>query len=168
MLIAAPLGDIYSSLDTPPPVRVHVSFLDCEDDPKGAYRRTQYLFLTRTDLDRPGFEGPNASARHGGDCRMELHNPFLQPLPFVYDDAVNGKKAAISEDAPVGHFRYIHPAKLCGLYPRRGALIPGTAIGILLWNHFPSPTVYCIIALTIRSKGGQYLNGRDTRCFEGW
>ncbi|EAW14617.1 hydantoinase/dihydropyrimidinase family protein [Aspergillus clavatus NRRL 1] len=141
----------------------------------------QYLFLTRAELDKPGFEGAKCVCSpppRDGEADLEgiwrgLQNGTFTILssdhcPFVYDDAVNGKKAAISADAPVGRFRYIpngcagvetrlplvlsanrltpqkfvevtstNPAKLYGLYPRKGALIPGISdADLTIW--YPS------------------------------
>ncbi|PYH98576.1 putative allantoinase [Aspergillus ellipticus CBS 707.79] len=142
----------------------------------------QYLFLTRKDLDAPGFEGAKCVCSpppRDGEADLEsiwtgLQNGTFTILssdhcPFVYDDDVNGKKSAISEDAPLGRFKYIpngcpgvetrlplvwsanrltpqkfvevtstNPAKLYGLYPQKGALIPGVSDADLTIWYPPS------------------------------
>jgi dihydropyrimidinase len=129
----------------------------------------QYLFLTKADLDKPDFEGakcvcappPRESER---DCDViwdGLANGTFTILssdhcPFRFDDSVTGKKTVISEEYPLGHFKYIpngipgietrlglvlgeerldvkkfvevtcsNPAKLYGLYPKKGGLVEG-------------------------------------------
>ncbi|KAE8351908.1 hypothetical protein BDV28DRAFT_162075 [Aspergillus coremiiformis] len=138
----------------------------------------QYLFLTRSDLDQPGFEGAKCVCSpppRDGPSDLEaiwkgLENGTFTILSsdhcaFLYDDAVHGKKSAISEDAPLGRFKYIpngcpgvetrlplvlsatrlrpqrfveltstNPAKLYGLYPQKGALIPGVSdADLVIW-----------------------------------
>ncbi|KAF2471241.1 D-hydantoinase [Lindgomyces ingoldianus] len=129
----------------------------------------QYLYLTKKDLDQPGFEGakcvcsppPRESEADCDGIWDGLANDTFTILssdhcPFRYDDDVNGKKTSISEDYPVGHFKYIpngcpgietrlaltlsaerleikkfvqvtssNPAKLYGLWPRKGGLVEG-------------------------------------------
>ncbi|PWY94846.1 putative allantoinase [Aspergillus sclerotioniger CBS 115572] len=141
----------------------------------------QYLFLTRKDLDRPGFEGAKCVCSpppRDGETDLEsiwtgLQNGTFTILssdhcPFFYNDDVNGKKTAITKDEPLGRFRYIpngcpgvetrlplvwnanrlspqkfvevastNPAKLYGLYPQKGALIPGLSdADLTIW--YPS------------------------------
>jgi dihydropyrimidinase len=138
----------------------------------------QYLFLTRDDLDKPGFEGAKCVCSPPPRQGPEDHEAIWAGLkngtftilssdhcPFVYDDAETGKKAAISPEFPNGHFKYIpngcpgvetrlpltmsadrltpqkfveltsaNPAKLYGLYPRKGALIPGLSdADLVIW-----------------------------------
>ncbi|KAF2002467.1 D-hydantoinase [Amniculicola lignicola CBS 123094] len=129
----------------------------------------QYLFLTKKDLDQPGFEGAKCVCsppprESEADCDAiwdGIANGTFTILssdhcPFKYDDAVQGKKTSISDEHPVGHFKYIpngcpgietrlaltlgegrldlkkfvevtssNPAKLYGLWPRKGALVEG-------------------------------------------
>lgn len=130
----------------------------------------QYLFLTRDDLDKPGFEGakcvcspPPRNAQDQQAIWKGLRNSTFSILssdhcPFRYDDAEHGKKTCITEDHPVGRFKYIpnglpgvetrlaltfsakkmeltkfvqvtstNAAKLYGLYPRKGTLLPGVS-----------------------------------------
>jgi dihydropyrimidinase len=128
----------------------------------------QYLFLTRKDLDKPGFEGakcvcsppPREGEQDHEGIWQGLENGTFTVLssdhcPFLYDDNQIGKKSVIDADFPNGHFKYIpngcpgvetrlalalsagrlelqrfvevtstNAAKLYGLYPRKGALIP--------------------------------------------
>ncbi|KAL4878201.1 putative allantoinase [Aspergillus karnatakaensis] len=138
----------------------------------------QYLFLTREDLAKPGYEGAKCVCspppRDGVDdlegIWRGLQNGTFTILssdhcPFEFDNAVAGKKAAIEADAPLGRFKYIpngcpgvetrlplvfsegrlsptkfvevtstNPAKLYGLYPQKGALIPGVSdADLVIW-----------------------------------
>lgn len=80
----------------------------------------QYLFLTKKDLDRPGFEGAKRVCSPPPREGEEDHEGIWEGLkdgtftvlssdhcPFTYDDAVNGKKTVLSDKFPVGHFKYI-------------------------------------------------------------
>ncbi|KAJ5106937.1 hypothetical protein N7456_003612 [Penicillium angulare] len=141
----------------------------------------QYTFLTRAALEKPGFEGAKAVCSpppRNSEADLEgiwthLKNGTFTILssdhcPFNYDDTAFGKKAAITCDAPDGHFKHIpngcpgvetrlsltfsakrlaperfvaltstNPAKLYGLYPRKGALIPGVSdADLTIW--YPS------------------------------
>ncbi|KAL1297266.1 hypothetical protein AAFC00_004825 [Neodothiora populina] len=90
----------------------------------------QYLFLTRKDLDRDGFEGAKyccspppreGEADHEAIWRGLEDGTFTvlssDHCPFLYDDAVTGKKRCISDDFPVGHFKYV-PNGLPGIETR--------------------------------------------------
>ena len=143
----------------------------------------QYLFLTRENLDQPGFEGakcvcapPPRDSRDQEAIWRGLQNGTFTILSsdhcaFYYNDATIGKKSAISEDAPLGRFRYIpnglpgvetrmplvmsagrlspekfvevmstNPAKLYGLYPQKGALIPGVSdADLVIWYPDMAP-----------------------------
>ncbi|ORY69957.1 dihydropyrimidinase [Pseudomassariella vexata] len=136
----------------------------------------QYLFLTRDDLDKPGFEGakcvcspPPRNAEDQGQIWTGLKNGTFSVLssdhcPFRFDDAEKGKKTCVTEEHPVGRFRYIpnglpgietrlplafsakklsltkfvevsstNAAKLYGLYPRKGSLMPGADADLCIW-----------------------------------
>jgi len=129
----------------------------------------QYLFLTRKDLDKPGFEGAKCVCSPPPREGEEDHEGIWKGLedgtftvlssdhcPFIYDSTESGKKSVITAEYPNGHFKYIpngcpgvetrlplamsadrlnlqkfvevtstNAAKLYGLYPKKGALIPG-------------------------------------------
>ncbi|KAI6090838.1 hypothetical protein F4821DRAFT_227996 [Hypoxylon rubiginosum] len=130
----------------------------------------QYLFLTRDDLDKPGFEGakcvcspPPRNKEDQLAIWRGLKNGTFTVLssdhcPFRFDDAETGKKTCITDEHPVGKFRYIpnglpgietrlplalsankmaltkfvevtstNVAKLYGLYPQKGSIIPGVS-----------------------------------------
>jgi dihydropyrimidinase len=131
----------------------------------------QYLFLTRDDLDKPGFEGAKCVCspppRNEADQKAiwnGLRNGTFSILssdhcPFRYEDNENGKKTCITAEFPVGRFKYIpnglpgvetrmpltmsnrdamsltkfvevmstNAAKLYGLYPKKGAILPGVS-----------------------------------------
>jgi dihydropyrimidinase len=136
------------------------------------------MFLTKKDLDKPGFEGakyicsppPRESEEdHKGIWRALQDGTFTvlssDHCPFSFDDADKGKKACISEEYPCGHFKYIpngiagvetrlalalsanqltperfvevtsaNPAKLYGLWPKKGAAIPGQSdADLVIW-----------------------------------
>ena len=137
----------------------------------------QYLFLTRDDLDKPGFEGakcvcspPPRNAADQQAIWRGLKNGTFTVLssdhcPFRFDDAETGKKACITHEHPVGRFRYIpnglpgvetriplafsanklpltkfvevtstNAAKLYGLYPKKGGMIPGVSdADLVVW-----------------------------------
>lgn len=137
----------------------------------------QYLFLTRDDLDRPGFEGAKCVCspppRNEADQKLiwkGLRNGTFSVLssdhcPFRFDDAETGKKTCITHEHPVGRFKYIpngipmietrlpatfsasnmtvtkfvevtstNAAKLYGMYPRKGAMIPGVSdADLVIW-----------------------------------
>ena len=131
----------------------------------------QYLFLTRNDLDKPGFEGakcvcsppPRESASDHDAIWLGLANGTFTVLssdhcPFIYEDTEEGKKSAISEEYLEGRFSEIpngcpgietrlplalsanrlplqkfvevtstNAARLYGLYPQKGTILPGVS-----------------------------------------
>ncbi|KAI1335175.1 hypothetical protein F5Y15DRAFT_258536 [Xylariaceae sp. FL0016] len=137
----------------------------------------QYLFLTRDDMDGPGFEGakcvcapPPRDAADQLAIWEGLRNGTFALLssdhcPFRFDDAETGKKTCITDEHPVGQFRHIpnglpgietrlplalsaakttvnkfvevtstNAAKLYGLYPTKGAMIPGVSdADLVIW-----------------------------------
>ncbi|KAF5588773.1 DAL1-Allantoinase [Fusarium pseudocircinatum] len=148
----------------------------------------QYLFLTRKDLDAPGFEGAKfvCSPPPRDEASQEviwegLRNGTFTVLssdhcPFSYDDTEKGKKACVTHDHPVGKFRHIpngipgvetrlslvfsadklpltkfvevtstNAANLYGLYPKKGAMMPGVSdADLVIWypNHkLPDVTI---------------------------
>lgn len=131
----------------------------------------QYLFLTRDDLAKPGFEGakcvcsppPRDSADDHDAIWTGLANGTFTVLssdhcPFMYEDTEKGKKSIISAEFPEGKFSGIpngcpgvetrlalalsanrlplqkfvevvstNAAKLYGLYPQKGTILPGVS-----------------------------------------
>lgn len=80
----------------------------------------QYLFLTRKDLEKPGFEGAKCVCSpppRDGPMDHEaiwtgLNNGTFTVLssdhcPFRYDDMKEGKTSVVSHEHPLGRFRYI-------------------------------------------------------------
>ena len=147
------------------------------DQPVFAETCPQYLFLTREDLDAPGFEGakcvcsppPRDKASQDAIWAGLRNSTFAivssDHCPFNFDDEENGKKACITPQHPLGQFRHIpngipgvetrlpllfssgklpptklieaaclNPAKLYGLYPQKGSLIPGISdADVVIW-----------------------------------
>ena len=137
----------------------------------------QYLFLTRDDLDKPGFEGakcvcspPPRTKKDQEDIWKGLANGTFTVLssdhcPFKYEDTTAGKMSCITHEHPVGRFRYIpnglpgietrlplafsaeklaltkfvevsstNASKLYGMYPQKGAMIPGVSdADLVIW-----------------------------------
>ncbi|GAD99295.1 allantoinase, putative [Paecilomyces variotii No. 5] len=143
----------------------------------------QYLFLTREDLDHPGFEGakcvcsppPRQKTDHDAIWNGLRNNTFTilssDHCAFRYNDEETGKRSAISTEYPIGRFKYIpngipgvetrlplvwnagklspqkfvevtstNPARLYGLYPQKGALLPGVSdADLIIWYPSMSP-----------------------------
>jgi dihydropyrimidinase len=138
----------------------------------------QYLYLTREDLDKPGFEGakcvcsppPRESSGDHDAIWTGLNNGTFTVLssdhcPFMYEDHDHGKKCTISSDLPGGKFAHIpngipgietrlaltmsaerlpiqkfvevtsaNAAKLYGLYPQKGTILPGVSdADLVIW-----------------------------------
>jgi dihydropyrimidinase len=152
-----------------PAAAAHIKVAQDQGLPVYAETCPQYLFLTRKDLDKPGFEGakcvcsppPRQGEQDHEGIWQGLENGTFTVLssdhcPFLYDDSEKGKKFVISDEYPVGQFKYIpngcpgvetrlaltlsagrlplqkfvevssaNPARLYGLYPQKGALVPG-------------------------------------------
>jgi len=152
-----------------PAAAQHISAAQKKGLPVYAETCPQYVFLTRKDLDKPGFEGAKCVCSPPPRAGKEDHEGIWRGLedgtftvlssdhcPFLYDNADVGKKSVITKEFPNGRFKYIpngcpgvetrlalalsanrlplqkfvevtstNAAKLYGLYPRKGALIPG-------------------------------------------
>lgn len=138
----------------------------------------QYVFLTKHDLDKPGFEGakcvcsppPRESEIDHEAIWKGLEDGTFTVLssdhcPFRYEDTEMGKKSSINDEHPLGHFKYIpngcpgvetrlplamsaqrlkmqkfvevtstNAAKLYGLYPQKGAVVPGKSdADLVVW-----------------------------------
>lgn len=166
----------------------------------------QYLFLTRHDLDKPGFEGAKCVCSPPPRDGPEDHDAIWRGLqngtftilssdhcPFVYDDAESGKKSSVTPAYPEGRFRYIpngcpgietrlplvlnadrlsltkfvevtssNPAKLYGLYPRKGALLPGLSDADLVVWYPPGGMG------VVEVKNEMLHHSVDYTPFEGW
>jgi dihydropyrimidinase len=113
-----------------PAAAAHIKFAQDRGIPIYAETCPQYLFLTKSDLDKPGFEGakcvcsppPRESEK---DCDViwdGLSDGTFTILssdhcPFRYDDNVTGKKTCINDEYPEGHFKYI-PNGIAGIETR--------------------------------------------------
>ncbi|KAF2084731.1 D-hydantoinase [Saccharata proteae CBS 121410] len=138
----------------------------------------QYLFLTRHDLDKPGFEGAKACCSPPPRDGPADHDAIWERLadgtfavlssdhcPFLFDDSAKGKKSCIEDGFPEGRFKYIpnglpgietrlplvlsagrlplqkfvavtaaNPARLYGLWPRKGAFVEGVSdADVVVW-----------------------------------
>ncbi|KAI0810749.1 hypothetical protein GGR55DRAFT_125248 [Xylaria sp. FL0064] len=160
-----------------PAAAARIRAAQTEGQPVFAETCPQYLFLTRDDLDQPGFEGakcvcapPPRDAKDQKAIWRGLRNGTFAILSsdhcaFRFDDAVKGKKTCISDEFPVGKSRHIpngfpgietrlplvfsarkmkltkfvevtstNAAKLYGLYPRKGGIIPGVSdADLVVW-----------------------------------
>lgn len=98
----------------------HIS--DAQKNGLRVYAETcpQYLFLTRKDLDKPGFEGAKCVCSpppregeqdHEGICEGLEDGIFTvlssDHCPFIYDNTEIGKKSVLGKEYPNGHFKYI-------------------------------------------------------------
>lgn len=118
-----------SFIDTPilivhvstPAAANHISNAQKKGLPVYAETCPQYLFLTRKDLDKPGFEGAKCVCSpppregeedHEGIWKGIENGTFTilssDHCPFVYDDTDNGKKSVITPEYPNGHFKYMY------------------------------------------------------------
>ena len=137
----------------------------------------QYLFLTKHDLAKPGFEGakcvcsppPRESSQDHDAIWTGLANGTFTVLssdhcPFMYEDTEKGKKSILSAEYPEGRFSGIpngcpgietrlalalsanrlspqkfvevtstNAAKLYGLYPKKGTILPGSDADLTIW-----------------------------------
>lgn len=161
-----------------PAAAAHIKQAQDRGLPVHAETCPQYLFLTKHDLDKPGFEGakcvcsppPRESEQDHEGIWKGLENGTFTILssdhcPFLYDNREIGKKTCVTDEYPDGHFKYIpngcpgvetrlplamsagrlqltkfvevtstNAAKLYGLYPRKGAFIPGESdADIVIW-----------------------------------
>ncbi|KAM3066896.1 hypothetical protein ACMFMG_007042 [Clarireedia jacksonii] len=117
-----------SFIDTPilivhvssPAAAQHIHDAQTRGLPVYAETCPQYLFLTRKDLDQPGFEGAKCVCAPPPREGKEDHEAIWKGLengtftvlssdhcPFVYDDAKSGKKTCIDDEFPLGRFKYI-------------------------------------------------------------
>lgn len=173
-LIDAPILIVHVSS---PSAATHIRNAQTRGLPIYAETCPQYLFLSRTDLDKPGFEGakcvcsppPRESSADHDAIWLGLANGTFTVLssdhcPFMYEDTEIGKKSIISNDYKEGKFSGIpngipgvetrlaltlnenrlplqkfvevtstNPAKLYGLYPRKGTIIPGGDADLCIW-----------------------------------
>ncbi|KAH6666641.1 hypothetical protein B0J14DRAFT_629755 [Halenospora varia] len=103
-----------------PSAAAHIATAQKKGLPVYAETCPQYLFLTRKDLDKPGFEGAKCVCSpppregeqdHEGIWRAIEDGTFTvlssDHCPFLFDNSEIGKKSVISEEYPVGHFKYI-------------------------------------------------------------
>jgi dihydropyrimidinase len=104
-----------------PTAAKHISDAQKKGLPVYAETCPQYLFLTRKDLDQPGFEGAKCVCSpppregeqdHEGIWRGLEDGTFTvlssDHCPFIYDDPEKGKKIVITPEYPNGHFRYMY------------------------------------------------------------
>jgi dihydropyrimidinase len=103
-----------------PAAAKHISDAQKKGLPVYAETCPQYLFLTRKDLDKPGFEGakcvcsppPREGEQDHEGIWTGLEDGTFTILssdhcPFLYDNTETGKKSVISSEYPNGHFKYI-------------------------------------------------------------
>jgi dihydropyrimidinase len=103
-----------------PAAAKHISDAQKRGLPVYAETCPQYLFLTRKDLDKPGFEGAKCVCSPPPREGEQEHEGIWQGLedgtftvlssdhcPFIYDNTEIGKKSCINSEYPNGHFKYI-------------------------------------------------------------
>lgn len=113
-----------------PAAAAHIKSAQDRGIPIYAETCPQYLFLTKADLDQPGFEGAKCVCsppprESEADCDViwdGLANGTFTILssdhcPFRFDDNVIGKKSSINDEYPLGHFKYI-PNGIAGIETR--------------------------------------------------
>lgn len=96
-----------------------IAAAQAEGNPIYAETCPQYLFLTREDLDKPGFEGakcvcsppPREKSDHEGIWQRLEDGTFTvlssDHCPFLYDDSSIGKMSCIDDEHPEGQFRLV-------------------------------------------------------------
>lgn len=204
-----------SIIDTPilivhvssPEAAAHIRHAQTKGLPIFAETCPQYLFLTHSDLDKPGFEGAKCVCSPPPREGSEDHEAIWRGLsngtftilssdhcPFDYDDREAGKKSVLIEGYPEGRFRYIpngcpgvetrlslvlgegeerlglskfvevtstNAAKLYGLYPKKGTLLPGLSdADLCIW--YPEGTLE-----PFRVSNGQLHHHVDYTPYEG-
>ncbi|OCK75446.1 D-hydantoinase [Lepidopterella palustris CBS 459.81] len=125
-----------------PAAAAHIKAAQDRGLPVYAETCPQYLFLTRKDLDKPGFEGAKCVCSpppregeqdHEGIWEGLANGTFTilssDHCPFTYDDDINGKKTVLSDKYPVGHFKYI-PNGCPGLETRLGLTLSADLLPI--------------------------------------
>lgn len=160
-----------------PSAATHIRSAQTRGLPIYAETCPQYLFLSRADLDKPGFEGakcvcsppPRESGADHEAIWLGLANGTFTVLssdhcPFMYENPEKGKKSILSDEFKEGKFSGIpngipgietrlplvlnenrlplqkfvevtstNPAKLYGLYPQKGTIIPGGDADLCVW-----------------------------------
>ncbi|KAL9622521.1 MAG: hypothetical protein Q9160_003197 [Pyrenula sp. 1 TL-2023] len=160
-----------------PSAAAHIRNAQTRGLPVYAETCPQYLFLSRDDLDKPGFEGakcvcsppPRESSADHDAIWLGLANGTFTVLssdhcPFRFEDTEIGKKSIVSDEYKEGKFSGIpngipgietrlpltlsadrlplqkfvevtstNPAKLYGLYPQKGTIIPGGDADMCIW-----------------------------------
>jgi dihydropyrimidinase len=165
---------------------------------------TQYLLLTKADLDRPGFEGAkwicSPPLREASDQEAlwralalgDLQLVSSDHAPYAYDETgkfaagkgpnfkqiANGMPGLMARlpllfDAIVSRGRFdanrfvawtaTEPAKLYGLYPRKGSIAVGGDADIAIWD--PSRSVTFEDAMVADRAGYTPYGGRTVK---GW
>jgi dihydropyrimidinase len=165
---------------------------------------TQYLLLTKADLDRPGFEGAkwicSPPLREASDQEAlwralalgDLQLVSSDHAPYAYDETgkfaagkapnfkqiANGMPGLMARlpllfDAIVSRGRFdanrfvawtaTEPAKLYGLYPRKGSIVVGGDADVAIWD--PSRSVTFEDAMVVDRAGYTPYAGRTVK---GW
>src|ERR1051326_1406631 len=165
---------------------------------------TQYLLLTKADLDRPGFEGAkwicSPPLREASDQEAlwralalgDLQLVSSDHAPYAYDESgkfATGKQPNFKQvpngmpgltarlpllfDAIVSQARFdptrfvawtaTEPAKIYGLYPRKGSIVVGGDADVAIWD--PSRSVTFEDAMVVDRAGYTPYAGRTVK---GW
>jgi dihydropyrimidinase len=88
------------------------------------------------------FEGPRGKAVKGRDASFEkIPNgiPGLAArLPILFSEGVSKGRIALEEFV---RLTSTNPAKLMGLYPKKGAILPGSDADLVLWDPAKKVTI---------------------------
>ncbi|TVY93638.1 Dihydropyrimidinase [Lachnellula willkommii] len=118
-----------------PAAAKHISDAQKRGLPVYAETCPQYLFLTRKDLDKPGFEGAKCVCspppREGEQDHEDYPNGHFKYIPNGCPGVETRLSLALSANRlKLQKFVEVtstNAAKLYGLYPRKGALLPGVS-----------------------------------------
>lgn len=84
-------------------------------------------------------------------------NGLQERMPLLWTHGVNGKRISMSRMVEVC---CTNPAKMFGMYPKKGSLLPGSDADLVLWDPTKS--------YTISAKASHHQSACDTNVYEGF